>query len=205
MVEAALSVTRRRRGLVTVWAVLGVLVVVGAALEIADRRRTVSSDGAEARHLVPVPVAELGAVEIADRGRLHRFERDPAGRWFYHGVHAGTEAVHTHGADPALAERIERALAAFGRTRIERRFTLGRDAAAYGLTPPDVVILVYRPRESQPLAQYAVGAVAPDTASRYVMLVGSSVVVTIPNYQIENLQSLVADAAATPPVTAGQR
>jgi hypothetical protein len=205
VVEAALSATRRRRDLVAVWLVLGVLLVVVAALQIADRRRAQSRDRADARQLVPVPVAELGAIEIADRGRLHRFERDPAGTWFYHGAHAATEAAHTHAPDPALAERIERALAAFGRTRIERRFTLDRDAAAYGLTPPALVVLVYRPQESQPLAQYAVGAVAPDTVSRYVMLVGSPVVVTIPNYQVENLQSLVRAAPQTPPVTTGRR
>jgi len=200
-----LSAARRRRGLVAVWVVLGVLLVVIAALEIADRRRAASSDRVDARQLVPVPVAELGAVEIADRGRLHRFERDSAGTWFYHVVHAATEAAHAHAADPALAERIERALAAFGRTRIERHFTLDREAAAYGLTPPALVVLVYRPRESQPLAQYAVGAVAPDTASRYVMLVGRPEVVTIPDYQVENLRSLVAAASATSPVPAGQR
>jgi hypothetical protein len=204
-VEAALSAARRRRGLIGVWLVLGALLVVVAALEILDRRRMAPTDGADARQLLPVPAAELGAVEIADRGRLHRFERDPAGTWFYHGAHAATAAAHTHAADPVLAERIERALAAFGRTRIERRFTLDRDAAAYGLTPPALVILVYRPRESQPLAQYAVGAAAPDTVSRYVMLVGRPEVVTIPNYPVENLQSLVRVASEAPPVTTGRR
>jgi len=200
-----LSTARRRRGLVAVWVVLGILVVGIAALEIADRRRAPSDEEANARHLLPLPVAELGAVEIADRGRLHRFERDVAGAWFYHGVHAATEAEHTHGTDPVLAERIERALAAFGRTRIERRFTLDRDAAAYGLTPPEVVILLYRPSQLQPLAQYAVGAVAPDTASRYVMLVGSPVVVTIPSYQVENLRSLVQAASQAPAASPGRR
>ena len=200
-----MSAARPRRGLVVVWGALGVLLVVIAALEITDRRGATSHDGPDARLLLPVPVAELGAVEIADRERLHRFERSDDGTWFYHGVHAATEAAHTHVPDPALATRIDRALAAFGRTRIERRFTLDRDAAAYGLTPPALVVLVYRRRESQPLAQYAMGAVAADTVSRYVMLVGSTVVVTIPSYQIENLQSLVAASATTPPVAAGRR
>jgi hypothetical protein len=205
VVEAALSAARRRRGVVAVWAVLGVLLVGVAALELADRRRPASDERIDTRQLVPVPIVELGAVEIADGGRLHRFERDGAGTWFYHGVHAATQVAHTHGADPALAERIEQVLAAFGRTRIERRFTLDREAGSYGLTPPALVVLLYRPRASQPLAQYAVGAVAPDTASRYVLLVGSHDVVTIPNFQVENLQALVTAASATAPVTAGGR
>ena len=188
----------RRRALVAVWVVLGGLLVVIAALEIADRRRVASSDDVDPRQLVPVPVAELGALEVADRGRLHRFERDAGGAWFYHGAHTAAEAAHTHGADPALAERIEAALSAFGRTRIERRFTLDRDAAAYGLTPPEVVILLYRPRQPQPLAQYAVGALSPDTVSRYVMLVGRPEIVTIPNYHVENLRSLIRSAAERP-------
>jgi hypothetical protein len=36
-----------------------------------------------------------------------------------------------------------------------------------------------------------VGHVAPDTVSRYVMVVGSPAVVTIPKYQIDNLLDLV--------------
>ena len=94
---------------------------------------------------------------------------------------------------------------ALGRAWIERQFMPDRDVAAYGLAAPAVVLLVYRLGETQPLAQYAVGAVAPDTASRYVMRVGTPVVMTIANYQIENLQSLVAAAAAPPPASAGRR
>ena len=200
-----MSTARRRRGLVAVWVVLGVLVAAIAALEIADRRRATPGGESDARRLLPVPVEELGAIEIADRGRLHRFERDAAGAWFYHGAHGAAEGAHTHAGDPALAARIDRALAALGRTRIERRFTLDRNGAAYGLTPPEIVVLLYRPRQAQPLAQYAVGAIAPDTLSRYVMVVGRPEVVTIPNYQIENLQSLIQVVGDTQPASAGRR
>ena len=47
----------------------------------------------------------------------------------------------------------------------------------------------------QPLAQYAVGDIAPDTLSRYVLVVGSSTVVTIPNYQIDNMLALIDTVA----------
>ena len=49
--------------------------------------------------------------------------------------------------------------------------------------------------EPQPLAQYAVGDVAPDTVSRYVQRGGQPRVVTIPTYQIDNLLALI-DAAS---------
>jgi hypothetical protein len=138
-----------------------------------------------------VPVAEIGAIEIADAGALHRFERDPASVWFYHGVHAPAEAAHTHPSDPDTSRRIEQAFSAFGRARIERRLARGSDPRAYGLTSPRLLILVYRPSERQPLAQYAVGDVAADTLSRYVDVVGGAGVVTIPGYHVDNLVALV--------------
>jgi hypothetical protein len=201
VVEAALSRTRFRPAAVAVWAVLAGLVVVIVALELRDAGRA-PSGAADLRLLVPVPVDELGAMEIAEAGRLHRFERDAAGTWFYHGVHAGREATHTHAPDPALAQLIERALAAFARTRTEREFALERDATAYGVATPDIVVLLYRQRQAQPLAQYAVGGVAPDTVSRYVMVVGRPVIVTIPGYQIDNLLALVQAAGAASASTA---
>jgi hypothetical protein len=195
VVEAALSASRRRSGVVAVWAVLAVLAAAIVVIEYRDRRPAASGPTTDARLLLPVPVDRLGAFEIADAGRLHRFERDAGGTWFYHGVHAGPGTAHTHRPDPALAQRIGRAIAAFGRTRVERQFALDTDGSPYGLAAPDILVLVYRPDQPQPLAQFAVGAVAPDTASRYVMVVGRPVVVTIPNYQIDNLLALVKAAS----------
>jgi hypothetical protein len=192
-VEAALS--RRRRGLLAVWLGLAVLVATIAVIEYTDRRPTSGPvDERDARRLLSVPVEQLAAIEIADRGRLHRFERDTTGRWFYHGVHTATTTDHTHPADPVLAERIARALAAFGRTRIERQFPLDHGEDVYGVTAPDLVVLLYRPDQPQPFAQYAVGHVAPDTTSRYVTRVGSPMVMTIPAYQIDNLLGLIQAA-----------
>lgn len=192
-----MSVVRRRRSAVA-WTILAILLVAIGVIEYSDRRlRSGPADEVDARSLLPVPVAQLGAVEIADHGRLHRFERAPTGSWFYHGVHTPAMAAHTHVADPALSERIERAFAAFGRARTEREFELDGDAAVYGLTAPEVVILVYRPNQSQPLAQYAVGTIAPDTLSRYLAIVGRRGVVTIPSYQVDNLLALVQAAAKT--------
>ena len=186
-----------RRGLIAVWLVLAVLTVAIVVVEYLDRRRGPSGPGgeADAGTVLSVPVDQLGAVEIADRGRVHRFERDLAGAWLYHGEHSGAAADHTHTTDPGLAKRIEAAFAAFGRARIERRFPLDRGGAAYGLAAPELLILVYLPNQSQPLTQFAVGHVAPDTVSRYVMRVGRPEVLTIPKYQIDNLLALVGAAA----------
>jgi hypothetical protein len=196
VVEAALSPTRARRGLLIVWLLLGALVLGIVVIELTEHLGANSAGGGEdARMLLPVPVGELGAIEIAEAGRLHRFERDSTGTWFYHGVHTGAQPAHTHDPDPARAERIERAFAAFGRTRVERDFVLDREGTAYGVTAPEILVLVYRPNQSQPLAQYAVGHVAPDTVSRYVLAVGSRTVVTIPTYQVDNLVVLIRAVA----------
>ena len=191
-----MSPLRARRGLLIVWLLLGALVLGIVVIELTEHLGANSpGGGAAARMLLPVPIDQLGAIEIADAGRLHRLERDAAATWFYHGVHAGAQPAHTHAPDPAQAERIERAFAAFGRTRVERDFVLDREGSAYGVTTPDILVLVYRPNQSQPLAQYAIGHVAPDTVSRYVLAVGSRTVVTIPSYQIDNLVALIRAVA----------
>lgn len=215
------------RRLVVVWVVLAALI---GAIVYAKRVDLMSAwvklpDDAHRhggpRDLVPVPLDQIGAVEIVHQGRVHRFERDPQRQWFYHGAHSAEQAAHEHTIDPAAAERIETALTVFTRTRIERRFNLdfaalGRSQAErdltmddevrdYGVTVPSMLVLVYAPGAIDPLVRYAVGDVAPDAVSRYVQLLGSPEVVTIPDYQIENLQQLIAAMAAPPaPAAASQ-
>jgi hypothetical protein len=192
-----MSAGGRRSRLLAVWLLLaglvGAIVVSERTDLVGPALRRNSQDGSEARMLLPVPVDQLGVIEVVHGRMLHRFERDAAGAWFYHAHRhdTGTAEGHRHDADPALTERITDAFAAFGRTRIERRFPLKADARDYGVAAPEMLILVYRPHDLQPLAQYAVGDLAPDTLSRYVLVVGSSAVATIPNYQINNLQALI--------------
>jgi hypothetical protein len=183
----------RSRRVIIVWAVLAILLGIVLVIEYRDvmASRSTRATRADGAMLVPVPVAELGAVEIAEAGTLHRFERNASGAWFYHGVHTGSEGAHEHDANAATSGRIDAAFQAFGRTRIERRLPAGTDPRSHGLTAPRVLVIVYRQNENQPLSQYAVGDVAPDTVSRYVDMVGAGIV-TIPGYQIDNLLSLVA-------------
>ncbi len=198
MVEAKVSAGGLRPRLVAVWVLFLALGAAIVAIEVADRGATRGRDsdaeGRDPRLLVPVPLAQVGAIEVAYAGSIHRFERDAAGKWFYHGVHAKADAIHSHQADPALAQRIEFALQGFERTRMERKLPTDQGVERYGLAVPQMLILVYQPKELQPLLQVAVGDVAPDTFSRYVMVVGSSSVVTIANFQIDNLLALVKTA-----------
>jgi uncharacterized protein DUF4340 len=202
VVETAVSAPRSKRRVLVVWVVLLALIGAIAVIEVQDRARSRSADANDARDprmLLPVAVADLGAVEIAHAGVMHRFERDATGTWFYHGVHTPVQGAHGHQTDPVLAKRIDAALTALGRAHIEREFGLEKGVAEYGLNTPQMVILLYRSNQQQPLAQYAIGDVAPDTYSRYMMVVGRSKVGTIPNYQIENLLGLIKEAAASAP------
>jgi hypothetical protein len=178
------------RRLVIVWALLLALVALIAALNLTER--DADEDGGQAsRMLLPVPVSQLAAIEIGYAGTMHRFERDSAGSWFYHGVHTGTEQSHSHQTDPQAAARIEQALAGFGRTQREREMPADAQNNPYGVTTPQMIVLVYRAAYAPPLAQYAVGDLAPDGVSRYVLPLGSPSVFTIPDYQIQNLLSLI--------------
>jgi len=191
-----------RRRVLVVWVVLAVLVAGIATLEYRNRSRIPEGasekiHGAEGtRMLLPAPVEELGAIELARGGTLHRFERDASGAWFYHGMHAGAQANHAHQTDPLQAQIIEKAFAGLGRARMERQFKLDVQATSYGLSMPQMIILVYGKTNPLPLAQFAVGDVAPDQYSRYVLPVGSAYVVTIADYQITNLLDLIQAVGA---------
>jgi len=195
-VETAVTGWRRRRALV-VWLVLAALGAVAGVVHYRDAIVSRSAGApADPRRLVPVSIADVGAVEIANGGTLHRFERDAKGTWFYHGAHGASTDAHVHDADPSIASRVERAFEAFGRTRIERELPRGRDLATYGLLAPRMLVLVYRRHARQPILQYAIGDVAPDTVSRYVDVVGGAGIVTIPGYQVDNLTELLEAVTA---------
>lgn len=185
--------------LAIVWVVLAVLAAAIVAIERNDRANMKAEEAArDERMLLPASIFDIGAVEILNKGTLHRFERDAAGVWFYHGIHAEAQAQHEHKVDPQAAARIDKAMTGFGRTRMERQFPLNVQADEFGVTRPEIFIMVYAPRAPQPLARYAVGIVAPDGVSRYVLPVGKSNVVTIPDFHIDNLLNLIASFAATP-------
>jgi len=192
--------------LTTIWLVLAGLALIIGLLKYSDRIQSQSdasrhTDVGE-RSLLPLPIEQLGAIEIANGGALHRFERDEAGAWFYHahGVNTGVQAPHGHVADTVRADQIAYAFGALGRARIERELD-SKDHGQYGVTRPDTLILVYGDYSVKPLAQYAIGDVAPDTLRRYVLIVDKSKVVTIANYQIENVVNLIQTVSGPPSET----
>jgi hypothetical protein len=202
------AVSGKRLSVVAVWLVLLVLLAAILLTEYSRRPRRDTEGEADprARMLLPVPLEQVGAIEVAHAGAVHRFERDEKGVWFYHGAHAASDATHGHTADPAMARQIETGFAMFSRTRMERQLPLDKGGQEYGVATPQTLILVYRPKELQPLAQFAVGDVAPDAVSRYVLVVGSSNVVTIPAYQIDGLLELIKAAESGPkPVPASAK
>lgn len=189
--------------LLAIWALFVALAGAVAWLELGGGAHS-DNDGhghgkLQQGMFLPVPLEDLGAVEMVHGGALHRFERDAAGFWYYHGVHqAAADPSHGHITDPEGAKRIEAAFTALGRAKLEREFPVSDGGAQYGLAAPSMVLLFLRRGESQPVAQYAVGDVAADTVSRYVMLVGGNRAGTIPDYQIANLRKLMDSFVQAP-------
>jgi hypothetical protein len=109
-------------------------------------------------------------------------------------VDPAAAAAHTHRADPVLAPAIEKALRGFSRTRMERQFPRGALEKEYGTAAPEMFIVYYGLKDLKPLGRVAVGLPAPDRISRYVLPDGSRYVVTIPSYQIDNLEALIKTA-----------
>lgn len=198
--QAPASGTSRR--LVVVWVLLAILAAGIVVLEMRepDTDGHVASSGE--RWLLPVEITEVGAIEVMNKGTLHRFERDANGVWYYHGIHADTTAEHGHTTDPVAGEKIDTALVGFSRAQKERAFPLNVGNDEFGVTRPEIFILAYGLKDPQPFVRYAVGIVAPDNVSRYILPVGSAEVVTIADFHIDNLLNLIA-AMQVPPETAG--
>lgn len=197
-----MSEQHRRSKLIIIWLVLAVLAIAIGYLKYSDWKEEQSrgvSLATDERSLLPLTMDAIAAVEIAYEGTLYRFERDQVGAWFYHahGVNTGIQAQHGHVADPAQAAEIGTRLEGLGRAVKERKLD-SEDKEQYGVTKPQMLILVYVAESTRPVAQYAVGDVAPDKLSRYVMLVDTSDVVTIANYQIQNLVDLIKAVTTTP-------
>jgi len=170
------------------------VIVVG--LELQDRSsRSATEVVTGPKMLLPAPLAEIGAVEIAVDGNLHRFSRDKDSAWYYHGVHAALQNVHEHETDPEMSENIAKSLRGLGRARIERHFEL-KDDDAFGVTKPEMIVLVFMPDQVEPRTRYSIGDLAPDGLSRYIHIVGGPQVVTIPDYQIRNLRKLLETVTA---------
>ncbi len=186
-----------------VWLVLAVMVTVVAGLQLRDRaqERAEAEIPSGPQMVMPAPLEEIGAIEIAVAGNLHRFSRDETGAWFYHGVHAGPQSAHEHVPNPEMSEKIAKAFGALSRARIERRLEMPENGDPFNVTRPDMIILVYLTGQLEPRMRYSVGDLAPDDLSRYIHVAGTRDVITIPDYQIRNLLDLIKTVTAQPKAT----
>ncbi|MFN0305119.1 MAG: hypothetical protein ACKVQU_32750 [Burkholderiales bacterium] len=197
-----MNARRANKRVIIAWAMFACLIALIIGIELFDRNvarddEAVANSMQRARLVLPVPIEQLSAIEVVHDGAIHRFERDPAQLWFYHGVHGAAEASHAHQTDPEHSRQIEHALQGFGRARTERQFPTDKGVQSFGLAVPQMVILAYAKNQQQPLLQLAVGDIAPDSVSRYVLAVGSASVVTIANFQIDNLITMIKSMRAT--------
>ena len=74
-----------------------------------------------------------------------------------------------HRADPAQSERIAPALAAFGRTPIERSVARGERGDAYGLVNPETIIVLFTKDAARPSLSFT-SALASDGLGRYLLM-----------------------------------
>ena len=152
--------------------------------------------------LLPASIEQVWAAEIVVEGRLQRFERDGAGRWFLHvGQHSHAGGSNEHVADPKQAGIIAAALGAFGETQIEAHGVQQpslADLDKFGLARPALIVLLYPRDNSTPLARIEIGAASEDGFSRYARLARGGDVLTIAAYQPRRLVELVKTIGAAP-------
>ncbi|MFM7633192.1 MAG: hypothetical protein ACKO65_07555 [Betaproteobacteria bacterium] len=191
----------RRKQLFLVWGLVAVLAVVIGIEETRRAQQVEVSTTRSEKFLLPLPLEQIGAIEILRKGQLHRFERDETGAWLYHGQQdEANAAAHTHRADPLVASTIAQAITMFSRTQKEQPIPLKPGQDEYGVSRPDILVMVYALKATDPITRLAVGTVSPDGYSRYVLPVGANEAVTIAEYQITNLVAMI-DAVAKPPTT----
>ncbi len=187
--------------------ILLVIAVLGVVIFIKEREyiQTIEAPAGarDEKWLFPIPLEEVGAIEVMRKGQLHRFEKDGKGTWFYHGQQDGPNATeHAHRADPLAASTIVQAIAMFSRTRKEQPIPLEPGKDEFGVSRPDILIMIYREKKTDPVGRFAIGTVSPDGYSRYLLPVGASEAVTIPEYQITNLMAMIDAVSKNAPAPA---
>jgi len=191
----------RRKQLLLVWGLVAVLAVVISIEETRRAQQVEVSTTRSEKFLLPLPLEQIGAIEILRKGQLHRFERDETGAWLYHGQQdEANAAAHTHRADPLVASTKTQAITMFSRTQKEQPIPLKPGQDEYGVSRPDILVMVYALKATDPITRLAVGTVSPDGYSRYVLPVGANEAVTIAEYQLTNLVAMI-NAVAKPPTT----
>jgi hypothetical protein len=148
--------------------------------------------------LLPVSMAQVWAIEIVTGGKLTRFERDPAGKWFRHlGQHTHAAGGNAHVADPAQATIIDAAFSGFDPAVAEAHVAPGDTAnlARYGLALPTLIVLFYARDSSTVLTRLEFGAPA-DRLDRYARLAPDGAIVTVAEFEPRRLTELLRAVGA---------
>ncbi len=192
----------RGRRLWLIWGLLALLAVVIWRAELQRSDEISAMSARETKRLLPLPIEEIGVVEVMAQGTMHRFERASNGLWFYHGIHDASQAGHEHTIDPAQSDTIAQAMTGFGRMQREQQIPLKGGDDEYGIARPEMFIIVYRTSTDAPLARYAAGNVTPDGYGRYLLPVGGNEIVTVPEFHMTNLLGLIDAMKSAAPVAA---
>jgi Domain of unknown function (DUF4340) len=156
----------------------------------------VASRGADL--LLPVPMAQVWAIEIVASGKVTRFERDAAGAWFRHlGQHSHAAGGNAHVVDPVQAPIIDAAFGAFDMAVIEAHVRPGGGAqlALYGLALPTLIVLFYARDSSTPLVRLEFGSPV-DKLDRYARLAPDGAVITVAEFEARRLIELLKTVGA---------
>ncbi|MBO0736538.1 MAG: DUF4340 domain-containing protein [Alphaproteobacteria bacterium] len=144
--------------------------------------------------LLPVPIAQVWAIEIVSQGALYRFERDVDGLWFHHvGQHVHTPGGFVHHADPKLAPLIEAELAGLDGLPIARMLAPHPGEAAlnrFGLEHPTMILLLYSRDSAGPVARVEFGNAAAQPG-HYARIRESDSLVLAPDDAARHLTALL--------------
>ncbi len=188
------TLNRRRRPLLIVWVVFGLLFAGVLVFGGVSPPTGPTGERGPVGRLVAAPIDDIGAAEIVSAGAYYRFERDDEGRWFHHAHSRGADtAPHGHVAGQETSDAIMDGLAAFAAAPVTDDPGLVDDPASYGVVAPRLFVVFYRPGEDRPLARYMVGHRTANERRRYVAAAGSNVVVTIPEEAATAMLAMIDD------------
>ncbi|MDP6515891.1 MAG: hypothetical protein QF926_04600 [Alphaproteobacteria bacterium] len=196
--ESGETISRKQRLALGTALLVGAVAVAGIVAMPPLTGTDDDPNSAGAEPLLPFASDRLSAVEIVIRGNIFRLDRDAQGGWYLHRHGTTDDPAHEHRADKAEAERIAAALDRFARAPIATTLPFGADPGDLGLQTPKLVVMLYTdgPR---PALRLLAGAPTPDRRNRYLMIMETASVVTIPEASITGLAALADPPGAQGP------
>ncbi len=184
---------------ILVWSVLSSLLMIIFLVNMGVKTRSPEEynerkkASVNNKFVVPGQIESIGALEIIIGGEAHRYQRTKAGNWIYHQEYGDSTKNHER-TTVDQHSKIQYALTGFGRAQKERVFKYNPLADEYGVSNPKIYLIIYtHASDSLPWRKIAVGDVAPDTVSRYILI--GFTIFTIANFHIDNLVKLINETS----------